>query len=198
MQSSPRPPGSTQSAPPTGPANAADPTQCRPEWLPKKKARWTAVGRLSRDVNRLLRHLTQWRVSVAAAGPLWFPELDVSEGEDAVLIRVDLPGVDPADLQVSVTACGVTVTGQRPEALHTTHGFRRYERRFGSFRRFIPLPAGADASGTRAVLTNGVLEIRVPLGVACNMDRASAAVPVQSQRPEIPVAVSGTRSTHPE
>lgn len=141
-------------------------------------------------VNRLLRHLVQWHASVAT-GPIWFPELDVSEGDDVVLIRVDLPGVEPSDIHISVDPCGVTVAGQRHEAPHLTHGFRRYERRFGSFRRWTPLPAQADVSGTRAVLSNGVLEIRIPRNLARKADEyPGAAVYVQAKPTEIPIAIS--------
>jgi len=124
-------------------------------------AGWMTVQNLSRDVNRLWRNVLLG--SVEAAGPTWLPELDISEQPDEILIRVDLPGVEAEHLQVQLDHCAIVVSGKRPEASHNTRGFRRYERRFGSFRRRIPLPGGADLDAARATMRNGVLEIHVPI-----------------------------------
>jgi HSP20 family protein len=123
---------------------------------------WATVQNLSRDVNRLWRHVILGNGAVPG-GPMWLPELDISEQADQILIRVDLPGVEPEQLRIERDECAVTLRGRRPETDHMTRGFRRYERRFGAFHRRIPLPAGAHIEVATATLRNGVLEIRVPV-----------------------------------
>jgi HSP20 family protein len=101
---------------------------------------------------------------VAAGGThAWAPALDISERKDAYLVAVELPGVEVDDLQITFEDGLLTIQGERQFAQGSSEQeFHRVERRYGSFRRSITLPAQVQAERIEASLENGVLQILVP------------------------------------
>jgi HSP20 family protein len=94
-------------------------------------------------------------------GP-WAPELDISETADEIRIEAEVPGIDPKDLDVAITGDTLTVSGEKQESTeHKGDSFVRSERRFGSFRRSIRLPAPVDADKVAAEYKDGVLTIQL-------------------------------------
>ena len=97
------------------------------------------------------------------AGRMWAPALDISERKDAYLVTVELPGVKPQDVDVTLEDGVLTVTGERRFTEESSdQQFHRVERRYGSFRRSITLPAHVVADQIQATMDGGVLEILVP------------------------------------
>lgn len=93
----------------------------------------------------------------------WMPTVDVEDTEKAVVVKADLPGVDPKDIDVSIQNGALTIRGQRQEEKEDkTKNYYRMERFTGSFYRVIPLPAGADETSVSASSTKGVLTINIP------------------------------------
>lgn len=93
----------------------------------------------------------------------WSPALDISETDDAVLVHVELPGVDAKDLEISVAGDVLTIRGEKKdEKERTGHNYHRVERRYGAFTRTLTLPAAVDADQVTARTHAGVLEIRLP------------------------------------
>lgn len=92
----------------------------------------------------------------------WLPPLDVSETENEVTIRAEVPGIAAKDLDISVTDSTLTLTGEKEEKSEKEdENFYRCERRFGSFRRVVELPDTADPDRVSAETDNGVLLIHV-------------------------------------
>jgi HSP20 family protein len=91
------------------------------------------------------------------------PQFEVKETNDAYIFKADLPGVDEADLDISLTGNRLVVSGRR-EAEQRQEGetFFAYERSYGTFSRSFTLPEGIDADHVEAELKNGVLMIKVP------------------------------------
>ncbi len=92
----------------------------------------------------------------------WSPFLDVYETPDETLVVVELPGVDPAKVELSITGNllilrGVKETGDLPESQLQVR-----ERRFGSFLRQVMVPSDVDFEAAQADAKNGVLTIRLP------------------------------------
>jgi HSP20 family protein len=88
------------------------------------------------------------------------------DGDDLV-IRAEVPGVDPEDVDVEVHDGVLTVSAEREEKSEEEEDGRfRSEFRYGSFSRSIVLPTGVDEDAITADCTNGVLEVRVPSGAA--------------------------------
>jgi HSP20 family protein len=99
---------------------------------------------------------------LAAAIEGWMPAVDVSESDDQVVIRAEIPGVMARDLDVTISGTTLTISGKKEEREETEQeDFFRSERRFGAFRRTIELPDTIDADRVNADCENGVVTIRV-------------------------------------
>ncbi len=93
----------------------------------------------------------------------WLPSLDVSETENVITVRAEVPGVDPKGLDISVSGDLLVLSGEkRHETEEKREGYYHSERRFGSFRRTIPLPASVDQDKITAEYERGVLKIELP------------------------------------
>jgi HSP20 family protein len=89
--------------------------------------------------------------------------VDVTQHEDELVIRADLPGLEKDDVKVNVAEDAVTIHGERHRAQEEERdGVYRTERNYGTFYRTIPLPAGTVTDQAKASFKNGVLEIRMP------------------------------------
>ena len=91
------------------------------------------------------------------------PAVDVSEQENAFLMKVDIPGMEAKDLNVQVHGNTVTVSGQRQEEKETKDKtYYRMERRQGSFSRTINMPCNINEGEVAAEYVNGVLSLTLP------------------------------------
>ena len=99
----------------------------------------------------------------AAGMTPWAPKVDVFQRGNELIIRADVPGVNPDDVVVEVSDDAVTISGERrQEHEEDQGGVYRFERTYGSFLRVIPLPDGAIVDRAKANFKDGVLEIAVP------------------------------------
>lgn len=117
------------------------------------------------DPLELFRQMTGGALAPLAAGPGagFVPDFEVRETKDAYIFEADLPGVEEADVEVSVTGDRLTISGRRQEE-RREEGDRyfAYERAYGNFSRTFTLPEGVDVNNMRAELANGVLRIVLP------------------------------------
>jgi len=95
--------------------------------------------------------------------PDWKPVLDVFHAAHDMVLRYEIPGVLPEDLEVRVDGRVLYVRGVRraPDEAAPPELTMRAERVFGDFDRSIAMPDGTDPKGVRASYLHGVLEIRV-------------------------------------
>jgi HSP20 family protein len=93
----------------------------------------------------------------------WTPRVDVREETERFVILADLPGIDPATIEVQMDKNVLSLKGER-KADDVVEGSKvtRSERLHGAFDRRFVLPDSADAEGIRANGGNGVLEITIP------------------------------------
>jgi HSP20 family protein len=101
---------------------------------------------------------------MATAGSTFFsPPMEVFEREGHLVVRADLPGLTKDDVHVEVTDEALTIEGERRSEHEEQQGeFFRSERRYGTFRRQIPLPEGVNADQVTASFKDGVLEVSMP------------------------------------
>jgi HSP20 family protein len=117
----------------------------------------------------------------------WAPALDISERKDAYLVTVELPGLKPEDLDITMEDGLLTIQGERQfTAESSEQQFHRVERRYGAFRRSITLPAHVMAEGIQASFEDGVLQILVPKAEEAKPKR----IQVRPGRTEISAASS--------
>ena len=99
----------------------------------------------------------------SATATVWAPALDISERKDAYLVTVELPGLKPEDLDITMEDGLLTIQGERQFSQESSEQqFHRVERRYGAFRRSITLPAHVTAEGIQASVEDGVHQILVP------------------------------------
>jgi HSP20 family protein len=92
----------------------------------------------------------------------WAPALDVLQEDGDILVRAELPGVKQEDVDITFHNGVLTISGERKaEEQREGSGYYVRERRYGSFRRSMTLPQGADESNISARFQDGVLEVRV-------------------------------------
>lgn len=123
---------------------------------------WSIVDLLHRDLDRIAQSRFNGDDSENPVAN-WVPAVDIIEENDRFVLHADVPGVDPKDIEVSMDAGVLTVSGERrSENVTNEAGFRRVERATGRFFRRFNLPDTADAEGIKAKSRNGILEVIIP------------------------------------
>ena len=113
-------------------------------------------------VNRLHRHLDETYAS-DTDGTWWIPQVDVHEEAERFAVLVDVPGVEPKDIEITAEKGVLTIRGERRVATRDeSSGYRRLERHSGKFLRRFTLPDSANLESITAKHTHGVLEVTIP------------------------------------
>lgn len=93
----------------------------------------------------------------------WQPAVDVFEDNDAILLNVEVPGVDPKEIEIQVEGNALTIRGERKlDREDRREGYQRIERVYGSFSRSFTLPSVVDAEHISAEGREGVLRVVLP------------------------------------
>ena len=91
------------------------------------------------------------------------PSLDVSQTDKEITVSVEVPGIEPKDIELSLTKDYLTINGhKKAESRDESKHYHRLERCYGSFRRVIPLDCPVDQDKTEAEFKHGVLTITLP------------------------------------
>jgi HSP20 family protein len=94
---------------------------------------------------------------------MWSPAVDVIEEADAIVLKAELPGMSPDQVEIEWEDDLLTIKGERKfEEKTETEGHRRIERGFGRFERSFGMPKTAKLDEIEATYREGILEIRVP------------------------------------
>ena len=89
--------------------------------------------------------------------------IDMYETKDNVVIKTDLPGLKPEEVDITVTGDAVTIRGEKKEEEEEkTKAYVRRERRFERYARSISLPAAVKADKAEAQFTDGILTLTLP------------------------------------
>jgi HSP20 family protein len=151
---------------------ASDP----PKWSPFRE-----LDRVRHDFDELLDRFLGSRAGrepQASAAPAL--ESFVDSGK--LVIRADLPGIDPKDVEITVTGDELTIRGKREQRRdEQSRNFIHREVFYGSFERTVRLPEGVKAENVKASYRDGVLELTVP-------------VPEQSKSRKVTIQVEGESS----
>ena len=104
-----------------------------------------------------------WAPLFSATGQVWAPQVEVTQRNNELFVRADLPGLKREDLKVDLTDDVITIQGERRQEEESERGgVYRSERSYGHFYRTIPLPEGAMTDQAKATFKDGVLEITMP------------------------------------
>ena len=114
-----------------------------------------------REMDRLAAQLVG-STAQARSGPRWMP-MDLYRSGDHYVVNVDLPGVDPGSIDLSVDGNTLTVQAQRTLIAEDSAQWLAQERAAGTFMRQLSLGEGLDVDGIHAAYENGVLSLTIPV-----------------------------------
>lgn len=140
---------------------------------------WRKTGTLSKyeeenpfdvfqkEVNRLFddfsRDFDVAPFRTAGERRLFSPSIDVKEDGKMITVKAELPGMEEKDVEVLLTDNTLTLQGEKKEEKEDKgEGYYHMERKYGSFHRVIPVPAGIDTNKVKATFKNGVLTVNIP------------------------------------
>jgi HSP20 family protein len=93
----------------------------------------------------------------------WTPSLDVSEMKDSIVVKAEIPGIDPKDIDISLTGAALTIKGEKKqEKEQKDENYHRVERSNGAFARSVRLPKEVQSDKIEGSYKNGVLKITLP------------------------------------
>jgi HSP20 family protein len=122
------------------------------------------LRRMREDMDRLFSSFGEPGAALAS----WreegmMPAVDVIEKDNDVVLKAELPGLKPEDIQITATDDSITMKGEfKKEEESKEGGFIRRERRSGQFFRTIAMPANIKPDQVKASFKNGLLEIDAP------------------------------------
>ncbi len=121
------------------------------------------IGQLQSEINRLFNSFGDRESSGATAD--WVPPVDIHEHDDRFQLYMDLPGLEPSEVEITLEGGVLTVSGERAplEPRNDDGGeLRRSERGQGRFYRRFVLPDTVDSDRVKATNHRGVLELTIP------------------------------------
>ena len=142
-------------------------------WRPRRY-----VPAVPYDIDRAFDRLMRGWVSPASFSEFdWNPSVDVSESDDEIIVKVEIPGVSAENVDISVDDNHLIISGEKKqEAEVKDRNYCCVERSYGSFRRSLALPSAAEVDNIKASSKDGVLSILIPK----SDDRQSRKIEIES------------------
>ncbi len=117
---------------------------------------------LRNEMDRLFDRIWEGDLPERTMGE-WSPVLDFSETKEFFFVKMEIPGLDPKEIKISLQDHILTISGERKkEEEEKDERFYRIERSYGVFTRSIRLPIPVDDNKVNAVFKNGILTIAIP------------------------------------
>jgi len=129
------------------------------------------IDKMRRDIDRLFARMwDDFGMPIFPKAVREIPHIDVSETGDSLIIKAEIPGVNPEDMEILIRDDILTIKGEmRQELTKENENYHRMERRYGSFSRSLQLPCRIMAENVKATYKKGVLNIALP---KCKPDAA--------------------------
>ena len=122
------------------------------------------IKEMRRDLDRFWDGFLDERPrKMSRKGGHWFPSVDVSETKKEIIVKAELPGMSPKDIDISFSEGCLTIRGEKKqEREENGQDYRLHERSYGSFIRLVPLPTEVIQNKASASYRDGVLRITLP------------------------------------
>jgi HSP20 family protein len=119
--------------------------------------------RMRRDMDRFWDSFFQRGVRRTDEDAEWLPSLDVAETKDEIVVKAEVPGMDPKDIDISLSDGLLTIKGEKKqEREEKEEDYHLVERSYGTFTRSIRLPKEVRRDKISASYKNGVLKVTLP------------------------------------
>ena len=126
--------------------------------------RWkpfSEIDSLQREMNSLFDSLVPTTSDRLSTG--FIPAAEMEETPEAILLKLEIPGMDAKDIDIQVSAESIAISGERKSETKTEEkGMTRSEFRYGSFSRVIPLPTRVQNTSVNAEYKDGILNLTLP------------------------------------
>jgi HSP20 family protein len=124
---------------------------------------WSEMNSLQRQFNQMFNEVLTPATFTEFGNYSRIPAAELIENENALVLKLEVPGMQPADLNIEATAKSISVSGERKsEAKSNTEGKTKSEFRYGSFHRVIPLPVKIQNTEVKAEYKDGILHLTLP------------------------------------
>ena len=144
-------------------------------WAPFRE-----VDRFRRDLDDLFDRFLGG--NARSQTPAFVPALECFVDGNDLVIRADLPGIDPKEVEVTVSGKQLTIRGRRKSQHEEKgHNYLHREVSYGSFERTLTLPAGVRAEDVKASYDSGVLELRATMSK--EPGRRKVPIQIEEQSP---------------
>lgn len=124
---------------------------------------WQEINSLQRQFNRMFDDVITPASATEFGNFSKVPAAELTENEDNLVLKLEVPGMKPAELNIEATAKSISVSGDRKsEVTSEEEGKTRTEFRYGSFQRVIPLPVKIQNTEVKAEYQDGILHLTLP------------------------------------
>ena len=121
---------------------------------------FTEIETIREQLDKVFDQLAATRDNSEAT---WMPALELVAAGDNFVLKAQLPGIDPKDIDVQVTREAISISGERRyENTDDKSGYVRSEFRYGKFHRVLPLPAPIQNDSVQAECKDGILTLTLP------------------------------------
>ncbi|HVN49258.1 MAG TPA: Hsp20/alpha crystallin family protein [Bacteroidota bacterium] len=118
---------------------------------------------LQREMNKMFDTFFRGTEEDDAAFAAWSPAVDITEHEDAYVVKAELPGVNKDDVKITLESNILTIHGEKKQEKETKkENYHRVERSYGSFQRSFTLPTTVKSDKIEAQYKDGVLTVALP------------------------------------
>jgi HSP20 family protein len=143
------------------------------------------LSRLQGELNRLFAAFVETNnKSGTPAATAWDPNVDVLDDGETIRILAELPGVEAADVKVSIRGKVLMIRGTKKGRIRAREGMRFFcmERYFGGFVKSVPLPRPVNSHHARTRMKHGLLEVILPR--VPDLREKEIEIPVTSEQEE--------------
>lgn len=120
---------------------------------------FNALMNLQRELDRVVDNPLGFDFGLSGRGV--YPPVNVFSDKDGYVIKMEVPGMDPSQLNIEAHGRTLTLSGKREAATPQGGSFHRRERRGGEFSRSLQLPADLDLARAEASYKHGMLTVRI-------------------------------------
>lgn len=122
---------------------------------------WMGLG--MQEMDRLLTRLAEMKWDDLPPLGDWAPSMDIAETKDSLIAKVEVPGMEQKDIQISLQESLLTIKGEKKqEKEEKEERYHRVERAYGAFTRTVRLPVTVDVTKVTAICRNGLLTVTLP------------------------------------
>lgn len=94
---------------------------------------------------------------------MWQPRVDIKDGQDAIQVTAEVPGLTQKDISISIRENHLIISGEKKSEMeHEDDSYHCCERRYGKFERAFVLPSEVDAEKAEAKVKDGILSVKLP------------------------------------